>query len=361
MDKISVVIPVHNGADKITKTVKALLGQSYPNTEIILVENFSKDNSLAVCQTLAEENERVKVFQSFDRGTTYARKKGILSATGDYITFSDQDDSYSNKQSLEKMYQAITTDNSEICQFGYYITKGFGMKKKLYAECGHKIVSRDAAINEELKGLFFCFKTDISTNVWNKIYKADFLKNVVKKMNRTLYIAEDQYLNMLALTNEQFHQISFYEDAYYVWNSEIGRSSLSGSAENLFAENNFTRMLALDYAKKYSLGEDVIYKMHLDTIYYLKAIICTNISNAAEKKDVLEKIFRYSNFDIVKSAKAYFQNLPAEKRWEELEFIISDYTPEEYYQFCENQKQNVGLKTKLHIFYQKIMHKSYKK
>ncbi|MBQ7521758.1 MAG: glycosyltransferase family 2 protein, partial [Clostridia bacterium] len=86
MEKVSIIIPVHNGADKLTKTVNALLKQSYQNIEIVLVENFSSDNSLEVCQTLSQSDERVKVLQSFDKGTTYARKKGILNASGEYIT-----------------------------------------------------------------------------------------------------------------------------------------------------------------------------------------------------------------------------------------------------------------------------------
>ena len=360
MEKVSVVIPVHNGADKLAKTVNAVLNQSYDNIEVVLVENFSADNSLEVCNGLARTDARVKVFQSFDKGTTYARKKGILCATGDYITFSDQDDSYIDKYSIEKMCQAIRTDNTELCQFGFYVTKGFGQKKKMYAVSPTKIVNADIARKEELKGLFFCFTTDISTNVWNKIYKADFLKDVVKEMNHTLYIAEDQYLNMLVLTHPNLKQISFHDEAFYVWNSEIGRSSLSGSAENLFVENNFTRMLALAYSEKYGLGEDVIYKIHLDTIYYLKAIICTDIQNKADKEKILQKITEYSDFVMVQSAKIYFRKMPAEKHWEELDFLIGDYTAEDYYTFCQQQKQNVSLKTKLHIFYQKIMHSRYR-
>ncbi len=360
MKKVSVVIPVHNGADKLRKTVNAILMQSYQNIEVVLVENFSSDNSLDICQQIARNDERVKVLQSFDKGTTYARKKGILSSGGDYITFSDQDDSYIDKYSIEKMCHAIQTDNSEICQFGFYITKGLGRKKKMYAESPHRVVSADIAVKEEMKGLFFCFTTAISTNVWNKIYKADFLKAVVQDMNRTLYIAEDQYLNMLALTHPDFRQISFFDDAYYVWNSEIGRSSLSGSAESLFVENNFTRMLAIHYTEKYQLGDEVMYKIHLDTIYYLKAIICTDIANGADKQKTLEKIRTYHDFDMVKTAIQYFQHMPKEKHWEELDFLISDCTAEEYYAFCQEQKKNVSFKTKLHILYQKLLHSRYK-
>ena len=106
-EKVSIIIPVHNGANKLEKTVMQILNQSYQNIEVILVENFSVDNSLEVCKRLAEKDSRVKVFQSFDKGTTFARKKGILSATGSYITFSDQDDNYISKYSIEKMYNTI--------------------------------------------------------------------------------------------------------------------------------------------------------------------------------------------------------------------------------------------------------------
>lgn len=74
MDKISVIIPVHNGEKWIRKTVKGILAQTYKNIEIILVENSSIDQSWKICQEIARTASRVKAIQSLKKGTSLARR-----------------------------------------------------------------------------------------------------------------------------------------------------------------------------------------------------------------------------------------------------------------------------------------------
>ncbi len=118
--KVSVIIPVHNGSRYIQKTAKGILAQDYENIELILVENFSSDKSLELCEQLKQADKRVIVVQSTERGTSLARKKGVETATGKYIIFSDQDDEYISKSSISKMQKAISDDNAQITQFNYY-------------------------------------------------------------------------------------------------------------------------------------------------------------------------------------------------------------------------------------------------
>lgn len=72
---VSVIIPVHNGARFIEKTCRCILNQYLRDLELILVENHSKDDSLKVCNRIKELDSRVRVLQSFEIGTSFARKK----------------------------------------------------------------------------------------------------------------------------------------------------------------------------------------------------------------------------------------------------------------------------------------------
>lgn len=89
MDKVSVIIPVHNGERYVQKTVQRILDQDYKEIEIILVENNSTDNSLAMCRQLEKENPRVVALTTTEKGTSLARKRGVEWATGKYILFCD--------------------------------------------------------------------------------------------------------------------------------------------------------------------------------------------------------------------------------------------------------------------------------
>lgn len=94
--QISVIIPVYNAAVFVQKAVESALQQA-ETAEIILVEDASTDNSLEVCQRLAQQYTKVKLFQFSDginRGVSAARNLGIKKAQCDLIAFLDADDFY---------------------------------------------------------------------------------------------------------------------------------------------------------------------------------------------------------------------------------------------------------------------------
>ena len=355
-EKVSIVIPVHNGAGKLEKTVKQILKQSYKNIEVVLVENFSEDNSLEICNALSQYDSRVKVFQSFERGTTYARKKGILSATGDYITFSDQDDSYINRYSIENMYNTIKGDNSDVCQFGFYLSYGFGYRKKWISDKQHRIIPYEDLMKNELKGLFLCFDTAISPTVWSKIYKGDILRSVAPEIDREMYSSEDLYLNLCVFGSGKVRQFSVSPQAYYVWKSEVGFSSSAKSREQLFLETDFTRMIAVNMIEQYHIDGSVLYELMFKTLYYYREFLNGMINDKTEKNVLLEKITKYEQLEFILYAKNYFKQLSPDKYNDVIAFMISDYTPEELYSFAEKLPINSGIIPKLRRVYRKIRH-----
>ncbi|SHG39889.1 glycosyltransferase family 2 protein [Chryseobacterium sp. OV279] len=92
--EISVIIPVYNAEKYISKAVESAL-QLEEVMEVILIEDQSPDHSLSVCRELAQQYERVKLFQHPDKGNHGAgasRNLGIEKSTGDFIAFLDADD-----------------------------------------------------------------------------------------------------------------------------------------------------------------------------------------------------------------------------------------------------------------------------
>ncbi|HZX58320.1 MAG TPA: glycosyltransferase family A protein, partial [Mucilaginibacter sp.] len=87
---VSIIIPVYNSEKHLAETISSALEQTWPNKEIIIVDDGSADNSLAIAKSFASEN--VKVFHQPNKGASAARNKGIQEAKGDYIQFLDADD-----------------------------------------------------------------------------------------------------------------------------------------------------------------------------------------------------------------------------------------------------------------------------
>ena len=92
--KVSVIVPVYNAEEWLTDTVSSIVTQEYVH-EVILSEDGSGDNSLAVCAALAEANPKVKLVRHPDgknHGAGASRNLGVLNAQCDFIAFLDADD-----------------------------------------------------------------------------------------------------------------------------------------------------------------------------------------------------------------------------------------------------------------------------
>lgn len=107
--KISVIIPCYNLRNEIGRCIESILGQSYRNIEVLVVDDGSKDDSVEVIQSYCVRDERIKCIQQENQGPSAARNKGIEAATGDYIMFVDGDD-YIGQTYIEKMVDAIVDD-----------------------------------------------------------------------------------------------------------------------------------------------------------------------------------------------------------------------------------------------------------
>ncbi len=90
--KISVIVPCYNTEKYLQKCVDSILDQTYKNIELILVDDGSKDNTAAICDSYAVKDGRVRVIHKVNGGASSARNVGLQAATGDYVAFADSDD-----------------------------------------------------------------------------------------------------------------------------------------------------------------------------------------------------------------------------------------------------------------------------
>lgn len=102
---ISVIVPVYNVVDYLQRCVDSIRNQTYPNLEIILVDDGSTDKSGALAEKMAMEDRRIRVFHKENGGASSARNLGISMAEGDYIGFVDGDD-YIEPKMYERLLDA---------------------------------------------------------------------------------------------------------------------------------------------------------------------------------------------------------------------------------------------------------------
>lgn len=113
---LSIVVPVYNGADRLSETIDAILATADDRIELVLVDDGSTDESPSVCDTCAASDDRVKVVHKPNGGIADARNTGIDIAKGRYLAFSDQDDTPVVSRLLS-FAEALSIDDIDIGVF----------------------------------------------------------------------------------------------------------------------------------------------------------------------------------------------------------------------------------------------------
>lgn len=106
MPEISVIVPVYKAEQYLDRCVKSILEQTYPDFELILVDDGSPDGSPILCDKWAEKDSRVHVIHKKNGGASSARNAGLAIAKGKWVFFSDSDDWIDNK-ALETLYRMV--------------------------------------------------------------------------------------------------------------------------------------------------------------------------------------------------------------------------------------------------------------
>ncbi len=116
---ISVIVPVYNGQDYLEDCIDSIEKQTYENTEIIIINDGSTDDTASVCVRLREAYDNLHVITMEDGGVSAARNAGIDAANGVFLTFVDADDRLRPK-TLRVLYDCIMRTGSDVAGCGFF-------------------------------------------------------------------------------------------------------------------------------------------------------------------------------------------------------------------------------------------------
>lgn len=166
---VSVIIPVYNDERYIRHCVDSVIGQTYRDLEIILVDDASSDASLAVCEEYAANDSRVSVIHhEQNRGLSKSRETGYDHASGEWICFMDHDDCMNPRAVEYLMAYADKSTDIIAARYKNIIMKDFEQYvwEDVQRTKAH-ILSHDRAVN--MLGSFGQY--DVPECLWGKIYR----------------------------------------------------------------------------------------------------------------------------------------------------------------------------------------------
>ena len=167
--KLSIIVPVYNCERFLDKCIKSLINQTIKDIEIILVNDGSKDDSLAICEKFAQQDNRIKVFTQENSGQATARNVGLNNANGEYIAFADSDD-WIDEDYYEKLILSAQKYNADVACASIIRERRHTKKYRiLYKE--EKEYTNPQEKIDIAKCPDMCY-------VWNKVYKTSFINSI---------------------------------------------------------------------------------------------------------------------------------------------------------------------------------------
>jgi glycosyltransferase involved in cell wall biosynthesis len=121
MPTVSIIIPTHNRAKLVQEALRSVLGQTFQDYEVIIVDDGSSDNTRQVIKEFTQHDKRMHYFCQSNRGPSAARNRGIRASKGQYIAFLDDDDMWLPEKLEKQMRLILADDNVSVahCDFRF--------------------------------------------------------------------------------------------------------------------------------------------------------------------------------------------------------------------------------------------------
>ena len=170
MPKISIIMPVYNGAKYLEKSLESVSRQTFKDLEVICVDDGSTDNSLEVLDELKAKYDFIKVISQENQGSGKARNTGLQNAGGEYIAFLDADDIYVDANALNEMYGIAEKNDADVVSANIaFIKKDYSLYKNRHYERGDYMYFKESGtINPDDYGIPYAF--------YKNIFKRQFLE-----------------------------------------------------------------------------------------------------------------------------------------------------------------------------------------
>ena len=250
---ISVIVPVYNVEEYLPRCLESILGQTYRDLQVILVDDGSTDGSSRLCAEFAERDPRIECIRISNSGVSAARNRGLEAAKGRWIGFVDADD-YIEAGFYETLVTHLTHSDKQIVCCGVRAEDTEGNRIERFKGRRFPAVEQDFDRDDALLRYLNPDTRILYWAVWNKLYSAELLKGIAFENGRV--IAEDFDFTLRCFLRS--NGLRYIPDELYHYLVRPG-SAITGSR---FSKNSFDGMFFMDRAvreiQRAGIGGEVI-------------------------------------------------------------------------------------------------------
>ena len=246
MPKVSVIVPVYNSANFLSRCIDSILSQTYKCLELLLIDDGSSDGSGEICDEYAKHDARIKVFHKKNSGTGPSRQFGYEHSTGDYVAFVDNDD-YIAVNMYEVMLKAMDACGADVCacQFNHLLVGGSQEWNK------NDINPNIYGVHNSIEFARYLYDGGYSNGVvcsiWNKLFKKKLLEGCTMRNGR----GEEEEVN--DYVNRQGCKVVVIEDVFYFWCENV-----TSVSHKVFGSNNYCFLEVLEQRSRWFDNDDFV-------------------------------------------------------------------------------------------------------
>lgn len=313
---ISIIVPVYNTEQYISRCIESILNQTFKDFELILIDDGSRDRSGEICDEYAKKDNRIRVFHNNNQGVSATRNYGINISKGKYLMFCDSDDWVADNW-CEELYNTILEyPNSWITCNLFFVDCKSNQKKTIK----NSLLN---GINKlEKDDFYIAFKAGISAYSCNKIFDRNIVNKYKIKFNEKRSLGEDvefgiEYLkvcdNIIILNKYLYYYLKNHQGAlstrkyenyfdYLIHFYKLRRKYIKECYLEEFCNNYFYQFShALSDRINLNNNESLIRKLKYNhkAINTSEFIECLNNKSCSNEDEKYTKLLKTKNYYII--------------------------------------------------------------
>lgn len=296
MPIISVIIPVYNVEKYLEKCMDTVLNQSFRDFEVLLVDDGAKDSTPELCDKIAMQDCRVKVFHKKNGGVSDARNYGLDKMSGKYVTFIDSDD-YISLDYLEYLYKLIVENNAQISM----------VQAQILLETEDKsptLISREEKISSETAVRRMLLRREATHTCWGKLFDAALWDNI--RFPKGLNCGED-YATYYVF--DKAKTVAYSDAQMYCYIQRSGSIMHEVCSEKTLSVLDATDSLSEYLLDRWPNSKDEIIDLKIHTyLKNLQIILNTGKNSFLEYQERIVKFVRKNAAFAIKSKRVPFND-----------------------------------------------------
>ena len=284
---VSIIVPVYKVEEYLDKCVQSLINQTYPNLEILLIDDGSPDRCPKLCDEWAKRDSRIEVIHTANHGVSHARNVGLDKASGEYIGFVDADD-WIDPDYYEQMVTELLRTGADVCGVGYTRETTNG-PRNILRKGEACVYSREEILCE----IFSCVVPKL---LWWELWDKLFCRKLVttNRLNEHIFIAEDKLFFWQAM--KEAKKFAYLPTYGYHYRMREGSAMHEQVTEKSLSYKYASQKIFTDAEKEKEPLQSILWERYVaEMIMYVRD--CLSFSQNAHRTEIKQiQAFLRKNF-----------------------------------------------------------------